>query len=96
MYDWLWHNSACAMVVDVENLLQRVWRVSTVHEIMHLAIRALLIIATAVLFTVLVIKRPGGKTSYSKTKIVSLLVLGAIIGVVFWTTQSIYVKPPTA
>lgn len=65
------------------------------HEIIHLGVKLVLIVATAILFTVLVVKRPGAPTSYSNRKIFGLLVVGAIIGVVFLTTQSLYAPTPT-
>lgn len=65
------------------------------HEIIHLAVRAFLILGTAVLFTLLVMKRPGAPSRYSVKRIVGLLVLGAVIGVVFWTAQSLYAPPAT-
>lgn len=65
------------------------------HEIIHLGGRAVFILATALLFTLLVIKRPGAPQSYSKKRVVGIFVIGAIIGVVFWTTQSLYAPAPT-
>ncbi|MDQ0190078.1 hypothetical protein JI721_04310 [Alicyclobacillus cycloheptanicus] len=66
------------------------------HELLHLCSILILIVVTAVMFTLLVIKRPGAKPSYSKKTIVGLLIVGAIIGIAFYTTQNLYAPSPTA
>ncbi|WDL95444.1 hypothetical protein [Alicyclobacillus sp. ALC3] len=65
------------------------------HEVIHLAVRAFLILGTAVLFTLLVTKRPGAPAHYTVKRVVALFVVGAVIGVVFWTAQSMYALPKT-
>ncbi|MCF8566374.1 hypothetical protein LLE49_16755 [Alicyclobacillus tolerans] len=59
---------------------------------MHLILKLALIAVTAVVFTLFIVHRPGAEqTRYSKFAIAGMLFVGAVIGVVFLLTQSLYV-----
>lgn len=64
------------------------------HALLHYGSELVLVIVTAVLFTLFILHRPGASQTHSRKTIIGLLVVGAIIGVVFLTTQSLYVQPP--
>ncbi|EPZ44168.1 hypothetical protein [Alicyclobacillus acidoterrestris] len=59
---------------------------------MQHALDLFLVLVTGVLFVLLVRIRPGGKP-LSKRKAAGLLIVGFIIGVIFVTTNSLYVTP---
>lgn len=61
---------------------------------LHKLIELLLIIVTGVLFVVFVKYMPGGKP-LSRKRAALLFVVGAIIGVLFVTTQNLYVQNTT-
>ncbi len=59
------------------------------HTLILLVFKLLLIAVTAVLFTFTVAIRPGGQCP-SKKNLVKLLLTGAVIGILFISTQSMY------
>ena len=65
------------------------------HGLIHYGAELVLVVVTAVLFTFFILHRPGANQTPSRKTIIGLLILGAMIGVVFVTTQSLYVPPPT-
>ena len=59
------------------------------HTVIHLALKLIFVLVIAVLFTFVVSIRPGGRRP-GRTGTIGLLVVGAVIGVIFLTTQSLY------
>ena len=59
------------------------------HTLLHLALKIILIVGIASLFAFTVSIRPGSKRP-TRRGIIGLLIVGAIIGILFLTTQSLY------
>jgi hypothetical protein len=62
--------------------------------LIHYGIRILFVLFIAILFTVLVVYRPGASHRPSKLKLAGMLCVGAVIGGIFLLTQALYELPP--
>ncbi|GGJ03987.1 hypothetical protein GCM10010885_11530 [Alicyclobacillus cellulosilyticus] len=64
---------------------------------MHHVLNALFVVGIAVCFAFLYTIRPGAEGRRpTKRQLAGLLVIGAVIGVVFLATSSLYAPPPVA
>lgn len=64
------------------------------HSLLHYGAELVLVVVTSVLFTLFILHRPGERQAPTTKSIVMMLIVGAVIGVVFVTTQTLYVQPP--
>jgi hypothetical protein len=64
------------------------------HLLIHYGIRIVFVLFIAILFTILVVYRPGALHKPSKLKLAGMLCVGAVIGGIFLMTQALYAPPP--